>query len=131
MKPDYRITLTITALLIVAALIIPPWKDTFNGQFAGFYYVFSEKEVPTINSGFEIDYGRLAIEVICIILIMVSIHSFMLVPFVNAFLVKVQAFIGMILKPIILAFRFLDRNIFLIKIFLLAIAAVAFALGFK
>lgn len=117
MKPDYRISLTIAALLIVAALIIPPWKNTFNGQFSGFYYVFTESAVSTIYDKLEIDYGRLTIEVICIILIMAVIHLLLLVPFINALLVKIQIFIGIILKPIILVFRF-TRNNFLIMIIL-------------
>lgn len=128
MKPDYRISLTITALLIVAALVMPPWKDTFNGQFTDFYYIFSEKGAPTIQSGSEIDYGRLAIEVIGIIFIMVAIHSLMLVLFVNNYLIKVRAFIGIILKPIIVTFRFIDRNLFLIRILLLAVIVI---LGFR
>lgn len=128
MKLDYRISLTITALLIVAALVMPPWKDTFNGQFTGFYYVFSEKGASTIQSRSEIDYGRLAIEIIGIIFIMVAIHSLMLAPLVNNCLIKVQAFIGIILKPIVVTFRFIDKNLFLIRILLLAVIVI---LGFR
>lgn len=122
MKPDYRISIAITALLIVVALLIPPWKDQFNGQFVDFYYVFSE-EIPKIkwvgNSpirvNIEIDYVRLAIEIIGIILIMLAIHLLMLVPFVAVFFEKVQTFIKVILKPVNLVFSFLSEYHFLIK----------------
>jgi hypothetical protein len=128
MKPDFRISLTITALLIVVALAMPPWKDTFNGQFTGFYYVFSEKGASTIQSRSEIDYGRLTIEVIGIIFITIAIHSIMLMPLVNNYLIKVRAFIEIILKPIVVTFRFIDKNLFLIRILLLAVIVI---LGFR
>ena len=42
MKPDYRITLAISSVLIVAALLFPPWKSPYDQNFVGFYFVFED-----------------------------------------------------------------------------------------
>lgn len=90
MKPDYRISIAITALLIVIVLLIPPWKDQFTGQFVDFYYVFSEElpKLKWINNfpvkiDLQIDYSRLIILILGIISIMLAIHLFASVPLVN------------------------------------------------
>ncbi len=91
MRTNSRINVAITAILVVVALIFPPWKDPTNGLFIGFYYVFSE-EFPKINwvnnlaipiHRLEIDYAKLIMEIIGIILMMIAIHSFAHVAFVS------------------------------------------------
>lgn len=76
MKPDYRITLAITSLLIVGAIIFPPWKHAIEDQFVGFHYVFADE---SLVKSLEIDYARLAIIVVGIILTAMTVHILLLV----------------------------------------------------
>lgn len=47
--------------LMIFALFFPPWFNRFDGNFVGFFFVFSNSDGPLRHAA--IDYGRLAIVV--------------------------------------------------------------------
>lgn len=50
--------------LTIFALFFPPWFNRFDGNFVGFFFVFSNSDGPLRHAA--IDYGRLAI-IICLV----------------------------------------------------------------
>lgn len=78
MKPDYRITLAISSVLIVAALLFPPWKGPYAENFIGFYFVFEDEANLPYRA--TLDFPRLTIEVICIALFSLLIHLSLHIP---------------------------------------------------
>jgi hypothetical protein len=72
MKPNYRVSLTVTTAIIVAALLFPPWKGRGDEYFVGFYFIFEDRANLPLFA--VIDYKRLAIAVICIALLSPAIH---------------------------------------------------------
>lgn len=72
MKPEYRITFAIASILILTALIFPPWKNSYTEQFSGFHYLFSNAELVKM---LELDYARLAIIILGIVLTASASHS--------------------------------------------------------
>lgn len=80
MKLDYRITLAISSVVIVAALLFPPWKSSYDQNFIGFYFAFEDG--VNLPYGAQLDYPRLTIEVFCIALVSLLIHLSLHVPVV-------------------------------------------------
>lgn len=95
MKPEYRFTFAIASLLIVTALILPPWKNSYTGHFSGFYYVFSEADKVDM---LELDYARLLITVFGIILITAAANLLLPAPTLSSFVVNIQKIINQALN---------------------------------
>jgi len=64
MKPATRAAIVIGCLLLFAALLYPPWVDSYTKEFVGFHFITGEDVYNAYRS--QIDYAKLAIIILCI-----------------------------------------------------------------
>ena len=64
MKPATRAAIVIGCLLLVVALLYPPWIDRYTSEFIGFHFITGEDVYNAYRS--QIDYAKLAMIVWCI-----------------------------------------------------------------
>ena len=72
MKPATRAAIVIGCLLIVAALLYPPWVDSYSKEFVGFHFITGKDVNNAYRS--QIDYAKLAIIILCLGAVVVATY---------------------------------------------------------
>jgi hypothetical protein len=66
MKPAIKTAIVITCILIVVALLNPPWINSFSKHFLGFHSIFGDGAQAGYLGDPKIDYGKLILIILSI-----------------------------------------------------------------